>query len=120
MLKAPGVAFETLGNVSGNIVLDGKLNDDFDTTLTRNLTIFLKVMQLAGDTTITNIINLAAGCLLIIAVHQDAAGNHTLAWPAMVHGGMTVSATAGRYSIQTFLYNGTILIPMAPGITGVV
>lgn len=76
----------------------------------------LQTITLTGNATPT--ITIASGEHLVIQICQDATGSRTWAWPASVHGGMTIGATLSTCSQQAFdSFNGTTLVAESPGVT---
>jgi Right handed beta helix region len=93
-------------SVGGTFTVNLGYNDLIDFTLGGNATIAV------GNSPPT-------GARVTFVVQQAASGGpYTLTWPSSFHGGMTVSATASKYNIQTFQFTGTIYIGETPN-TGI-
>lgn len=80
----------------------------------------LQTILLSANATPT-ISGIAAGQKVTFEICQPASGGpYTWAWPATVHGGMTIGVTASDCSIQTFdSFSGTTLVAESAGITNV-
>lgn len=78
----------------------------------------LQTITLTGNVTSSTVTNLKAGQPVFFQVCQDATGTHTFAWPANVHGGMTVGSTASKCNVQEFIsFDGNFLQAVTPGVT---
>lgn len=64
-------------------------------------------MTLTGNVTTSMLANASAGQMLSFVLCQDAAGNHTFAWPSNMKGGMEVGLQPSKCSAQAFVYDGT-------------
>jgi hypothetical protein len=91
------------GNVSGAITFDGATNSVF-------------TMTLIGDTTST-FSGGVTGQLYTFVITQDGSGNHTFGWPAVAKGANSVAPDVSLTSVQSFVFNGSFLIAIAPGLT---
>ncbi|MGC8493188.1 MAG: hypothetical protein ACP5SH_15770, partial [Syntrophobacteraceae bacterium] len=60
-------------------------------------------ITLTGNVTGSTLVNVEAGEQVNFLVCQDATGSRTFAWPANIHGGMTIGQTANKCSAQSFL-----------------
>lgn len=67
----------------------------------------IQQITLTGNVTSSSIINLTAGQELTFLIIQDATGGHTFAWPAGMHGPMTIGGNASKSSVQQFLSTTT-------------
>jgi hypothetical protein len=99
---------QALGSVSGSVTCDTSAGNECDMTLTGNVTSF----------TLQNSATPNAGQRVILKITQDATGGRTFAWPsnAKFPGGTppTVTPTANKTDIFTFISNGTNFYQEAP------
>jgi hypothetical protein len=65
------------------------------------------MITLTGNVTSSTLMNATAGQWMTFVVCQDATGSRTFAWPSSVKGGGTVGATAGKCSVQAFVWDGS-------------
>jgi hypothetical protein len=65
--------------------------------------------------------NISSGIPLTIQICQPASGGpYTWAWPAGIHGGITIGTTASTCSMQEFRsFNGTTLVAITTGVNNV-
>jgi hypothetical protein len=74
------------------------------------------IAALANNATAT-VSNIAAGGSWTFVLCQDGTGSRTFAWPASVHGGITIGSTASGCSSQHFTSpDGTRLIADTGGV----
>jgi len=66
-----------------------------------------QMITLTGNVTSSTLTNATPGQRLLFLVCQDATGSRTFAWPSSVKGGGAVGATAGKCSVQEFVWDGT-------------
>jgi len=76
------------------------------------------VITLTGSVARSTFSNGIPGNLYTFEICQDATGSRTFTWPTNVHGATMIGSTAGTCTIQTFMYNGTIAMSIATGVTG--
>ena len=99
---------QALGSVSGSVTCDTASGNECDMTLAGNVTSF----------TLRNSATPNAGQRVIVKISQDATGGRTFAWPsnAKFPGGTapTVTPTANKTDIFTFISNGTNFYQEAP------
>ena len=74
---------------------------------------------LAGNVTNCTIPNPAAGQVITLIIKQSAGGSNTFACAALL-GLMTISATADKRNVQSFIYDGTdaVWLALSSGVTG--
>lgn len=75
-------------------------------------------MTLTGNITSMTFSNLTDGQEITLLFVQDGTGNHTVAWPAAVKGGIDFGGAAilpNAIVTQKFHVDGTTLIALAPG-----
>ena len=74
---------------------------------------------LAGNVTNCTISNPAAGQVITLIIKQSAGGSNTFACAALL-GLMTISATADKRNVQSFIYDGTdaVWLALSSGVTG--
>ena len=113
---ATGAAFSSpyTGNIQINgqawVTADANGNTTASTTVDWN-TGNMQTFTLNAATTTFTFSNGNAGASYILVIRQNAAGSQTITWPASVAwaGGSTptMTATANRYDVFTFIYDGT-------------
>lgn len=78
-------------------------------------------VDLLGDVASSQLISAKPGQLLTIQICQDDAGGRTFAWPANFRAAMAITASdptssAGRCSVQTFMFDGNAAYATSPGV----
>ena len=74
-------------------------------------------LTLSANATSTTLSNAQPGQWLNFIICQPATGGpFTFAWPAGVHGGMTIGTTAGKCSVQSFVFDGAAAFATSPGV----
>jgi hypothetical protein len=66
-----------------------------------------QMITLSGNVSSSTLVNAQAGQSLLFIVCQDATGARTFVWPASVKGGGVIGATAGKCSVQEFVWDGS-------------
>lgn len=56
--------------------------------------------------------NVQAPALITFQITEDGVGGHTFAWPTNVTGGATIDTAANHTTTQTFVWNGTTILPV--------
>lgn len=73
---------------------------DFSTTNVQTIT-------LTANVTSSSLTGCTAGKMITFDIVEDGTGGWTFAWPSTVHGGGTITTTAGEHNRQTFYCDGT-------------
>ena len=60
-------------------------------------------------------VNVQAPALITFQITQDGTGSRTFAWPSNVTGGVTIDSAANHTTSQTFVWNGTTILPVGNG-----
>jgi len=95
--------FVSVAESSGTASFDAGLGNTFELTLT-------------ADVTSSTLSNAQPGQWLNFIICQPASGGpYTFAWPSSVRGGMTIGATAGKCSAQSFVFDGSSAFAVSPG-----
>ncbi|HVA71925.1 MAG TPA: hypothetical protein VNF02_02350 [Candidatus Limnocylindrales bacterium] len=88
----------------GSMAFDAGLGNTFEVTLNANVST-------------TNLINAQPGQWLHFIICQPSSGGpFTFNWPGNVRGGMTIGATAGKCSAQSFVFDGTSAFATSTGV----
>ena len=82
-------------------------------TCTSNTANFFSIV-LTGNVTSTTLSGCSSGATIFAKVTQDATGNRTFVWPANFLGAGIVDGTPSSSSIQSFAFDGTNAVAMAP------
>ena len=109
----------SLGRAKGNQWLTTPTTVTASTTPALVATNGLQTITLTANA-VPTITGIAAGERVVFQICQDATGSRTWTWPASIHGGTTIGATASTCTQQAFdSFNGTTLVAESAGITGV-
>jgi hypothetical protein len=79
-------------------------NQLFSLTLTGNV---------AGSP--VSFIGVIAPALVTFQITEDGGGSHTFSWPSNVIGAAAIDTTANHSTSQTFIWNGTTIMPVGSG-----
>jgi hypothetical protein len=96
--------FVSVAESGGTASFDAGLGNTFELTLSANAT----------STTLSNA---QPGQWLNFIICQPASGGpFTFAWPSSIHGGMTIGTTAGKCSVQSFVFDGSSAFATSSGV----
>jgi hypothetical protein len=62
-------------------------------------------------------IGVIAPALVTFQITEDGGGAHAFSWPSNVTGGAPIDTTANHSTSQTFIWNGTTIMPVGSGFT---
>jgi hypothetical protein len=89
----------------------------FSATPTFNLALGDQTITLTANVTSSSLANITAGQKVTFLICQNATGGFTFAWPAVMHGPITIGTTPSLCSSQTFeSFNGTTLYASDTGV----
>lgn len=79
----------------------------------------LFIMTLTGDASAQPItaVGIVPPAWVTFEIVQDAVGGHTFTWPSNSADGAAVGGTANQVSIQSFVWDGTTLRALGPGLS---
>lgn len=63
--------------------------------------------------------NVQSPAVITFQITQDGVGGHTFAWPTNVTGGGAIDTTANHTTTQSFVWNGTTILPIGNAFTSV-
>jgi hypothetical protein len=62
-------------------------------------------------------IGTVAPAIITFQITEDGGGAHTFSWPSNMIGAAPIDTTANHTTSQTFIWNGTTIMPIGPGFT---